>query len=337
MKSVVDRIKTLVELRDKGSISKEEFDQMLELLEQELHRENKDASALNADRAPQKIERKHKRNKGIILGSIAAVIVLVVLSFFTMVPAFLWDSDGDGFHNYRNDNCPAVSGTCQGCLDSDKDGFVDSEDECPKESSTTCKGCPDRDNDGVADNADNCVNEPGSPNCSGCPDKDSDGVSDSLDQCPEEKGSANFHGCSKERMVELERKKLEQGLAIKAPPSCKATAGEHWIRFVNGHYEFSEFETKGFKDVKSNQTVQELNAYFELKGTLKPKPIIVKPEQNPKPPKGPVGPKPPKGKGLTPAEQDELNGLIEIERTGGLLNTEQIRRKKGLENKKGKQ
>jgi hypothetical protein len=138
-------------------------------------------------------------------------------------------------------------------------------------------------------------------------------------------------------MVELERKKLEQGLAIKAPPSCKATAGEHWIRFVNGHYEFSEFETKGFKDVKSNQTVQELNAYFELKGTLKPKPIIVKPEQNPKPPKGPVGPKPPKGKGLTPAEQDELNGLIEIERTGGLLNTEQIRRKKGLENKKGKQ
>jgi hypothetical protein len=194
MKSVVDRIKTLVELRDKGSISKEEFDQMLALLEQELHRENKDASALNADRVPQNIESSGKR-KIVLIVSVAGMLILFVLSFFTMVPAFLWDSDGDGFHNYRNDNCPAVSGTCQGCLDSDKDGFVDSEDECPKESSTTCKGCPDSDNDGVADKADNCVNEPGSPNCSGCPDKDSDGVSDSLDQCPEEKGVKINQGC----------------------------------------------------------------------------------------------------------------------------------------------
>ena len=325
MKSVVDRIKTLVELRDKGSISKEEFDQMLALLEQELHRENKDASALNADRAPQNIEPSGKR-KTVLLVSAAGVLVLFVLSFFTMFPAFLWDSDGDGFHNYRNDNCPAVSGTCQGCLDSDNDGFADSEDECPMESSKTCKGCPDRDNDGVADKADSCLNEPGSPKCSGCPDKDSDGVSDSLDQCPEEKGSANFHGCSKERMVELERKKLEQGLAIKAPPSCKATAGEHWIRFVNGHYEFSEFETKGFKDVKSNQTVQELNAYFELKGTLKPKPIIVKPEPKPKPME----------KGLTHAEQAELNHLRAIEQNGELLNLEQKRRMKMLEMKRHK-
>ena len=323
MKSVVDRIKTLVELRDKGSISKEEFDQMLVLLEQELHRENKDASALNADRAPQNIEPSGKR-KTVLFVSVAGMLILFVLGFFTMVPAFLWDSDGDGFHNYRNDNCPAVSGTCQGCLDSDKDGFVDSEDECPKESSTTCKGCPDSDNDGVADKADSCLNESGSPNCSGCPDRDSDGVSDSLDQCPEEKGSENFHGCSKERMVELERKKLEQGLAIKAPPSCKATAGEHWIRFVNGHYEFSEFETKGFKDVKSNQTVQELNAYFELKGTLKPKPIIVKPEPKPKPME----------KGLTYAEQAELEKLRWKERNGELLSKQEQARMKTLEMKR---
>jgi hypothetical protein len=325
MKSVVDRIKTLVELRDKGSISKEEFDQMLALLEQELHRENKDVPTQNTNGAPQNIEPSGKP-KTVLLVSAAGVLVLFVLSFFTMVPAFLWDSDGDGFHNYRNDNCPAVSGTCQGCLDSDNDGFVDSEDECPKESSTTCKGCPDKDNDEVADKADSCLNKPGSSSCSGCPDKDSDGVSDSLDQCPEEKGSANFHGCSKERMVELERKKLEQGLAIKAPPSCKATAGEHWIRFVNGHYEFSKFETKGFKDVKSNQTVQELNAYFELKGTLKPKPIIVKPEPKPKPME----------KGLTHAEQAELNHLRAIEQNGGLLNREQIWRKKELEMKRRK-
>jgi hypothetical protein len=323
MKSVVDRIKTLVELRDKGSISKEEFDQMLALLEQELHRENKDVPTQNTNGAPQNIEPSGKP-RTVLLVSAAGVLVLFVLSFFTMFPAFLWDKDGDGFHTYRNDNCPAVSGTCKGCFDSDNDGIADSEDECPKESSKTCKGCPDRDNDGVADKADTCVNQPGSPNCSGCPDRDGDGVRDSLDQCPEVKGLKIFHGCSKERMLELERIKLVQGLAIKAPPSCKATAGEHWIRFVNGHYEFSKFETKGFKDVKSNQTVQELNAYFELKGTLKPKPIIVKPEPKPKP----------MGKGLTYAEQAELKELIWKERKGELLTPIERARMKNLEMKR---
>jgi hypothetical protein len=326
MKSVVDRIKTLVELRDKGSISKEEFDQMLALLEQELHRENKDVPTQNTNGAPQNIEPSGKP-RTVLLVSAAGVLVLFVLSFFTMFPAFLWDIDGDGFHNYRNDNCPAVSGTCQGCLDSDNDGFVDSEDECPKESSTTCKGCPDSDNDGVADKADTCVNQPGSLNCSGCPDRDGDGVRDSLDQCPEEKGLKIFHGCSKERMVELERTKLVQGLAIKAPPSCKATAGEHWIRFVNGYYEFSEFETKGFRDVKSNQTVQELNAYFDLKGTLKPKP------QKPKIPK----PDPfISRKGLTQMEESELKELRLKELNGVLLTSRELKRKKTLEMKRHK-
>lgn len=36
MKSVFDRIKVLVELRDSGAISKAEFDQMLALLEEEI-------------------------------------------------------------------------------------------------------------------------------------------------------------------------------------------------------------------------------------------------------------------------------------------------------------
>jgi hypothetical protein len=177
----------------------------------------------------------------------------------------------------------------------------------------------------VADKADSCLNEPGSSSCSGCPDKDSDGVSDSLDQCPEEKGLKIFHGCSKERMVELERTKLVQGLAIKAPPSCKATAGDHWIRFVNGHYEFSEFETKGFRDVKSNQTVQELNAYFDLKGTLKPKPQkanIPKPD--------PFISR----KGLTQMEEKELHELIWKERNGVLLTSRELKRKKTLEMKR---
>jgi hypothetical protein len=129
MKSLVDRIKTLVELRDTGSISKEEFDQMLALLDQEQHRENNDASVKNTDSDPMNNQKSVKR-KTILLGSIAGGVLLLALSFFTMVPAFLWDSDGDGFHNYRNDNCPAVSGTCQGCLDSDNDGFMEAARSC---------------------------------------------------------------------------------------------------------------------------------------------------------------------------------------------------------------
>ena len=369
MKSVVDRIKTLVELRDKGSISKEEFDQMLALLEQELHRENKDASALNADRAPQNIERKHKRNKGIILGSASGVLVLFVLSFFTMVPAFLWDSDGDGFHNYRNDNCPAVSGTCQGCLDSDNDGFADSEDECPKESSTTCKGCPDSDNDGVADKSDNCVNEAGSPNCSGCPDKDSDGVSDSLDQCPEEKGLKINQGCPEiqDTPTTDDTQKLQNGEAVMVPSAFgNYVVTKKWLRLKNNRYEYSDYEKTAYKPVSKNETVEKLNAFYGLqvpvpqqnpkpksegvKGpkTKKPKmpkpqkPIIDDPEPKmPKPQKPiivdpePKMPKPPQGNGLTRAEEAELNELIYIAQTR-LLTSKELARMKGLEMKKNK-
>ncbi|MEY5132515.1 MAG: hypothetical protein RLZZ198_519 [Bacteroidota bacterium] len=324
MKSVVERIKVLVELRDSGSITNEEFDRMLELLEAEIDKEKLDSASENKTRNNKTLFQFTKKQ---VTGLTFSFLCLVILSYFTMIPAFIWDSDGDGFHNYRNDNCPAVSGTCQGCLDSDNDGFVDSEDECPKESSTTFKGCPDSDNDGVADKADTCVNQPGSLNCSGCPDRDGDGVRDSLDQCPEVKGLKIFHGCSKERMLELERIKLVQGLAIKAPPSCKSTAGEHWIRFVNGYYEFSEFETKGFRDVKSNQTVQELNAYFDLKGTLKPKP------QKPKIPK----PDPfISRKGLTQMEESELKELRLKELNGVLLTSSERRRKSILEMKRHK-
>ena len=328
MKSVVDRIKTLVDLRDKGSISKEEFDQMLALLEQELHRENKDASAPNTDRAPQNIEPSGKR-KTVLFVSVAGMLILFVLGFFTMVPAFLWDSDGDGFHNYRNDNCPAVSGTCQGCLDSDNDGFADSEDECPKESSKTCKGCPDRDNDGVADKADSCLNEPGSPKCSGCPDKDSDGVSDSLDHCPEEKGLKINQGCPETQAPPTidDGEKLLNGEAVMVPSAFgNYVVTNKWLRLKNNGYEYSNYEKRAYKSVSTKETVEKLNAFYGLQVPL--------PQQNPQPPKGPVGPKPPKGKGLTQAEAAELNGLMEIEKNGGLLNTEQKRRMKDLEMKR---
>ena len=333
MKSVVDRIKTLVELRDQGSISKEEFDQMLALLEQELHRENKDASALNTNGVPQNIEPSGKR-KTVLLVSATGVLVLFVLSFFTMFPAFLWDSDGDGFHNYRNDNCPAVSGTCQGCLDSDNDGFADSEDECPKESSKTCKGCPDRDNDGVADKADSCLNEPGSPNCSGCPDKDSDGVSDSLDQCPEEKGIKSNQGCPdtdapEEPKTTDDTQKLLNGEAVKVPAELgNYVVKNKWLRLKNKRYEYSDYEKTGYIKVAKNEMVEKLNAFYGLQVPL--------PEQNPKPPKGPVGPKPPKGTGLTQAEEAELNDLSVKEANGGLLSEKEKNRKRTLEAKKNK-
>jgi hypothetical protein len=369
MKSVVDRIKTLVELRDKGSISKEEFDQMLALLEQELHRENNDASVKNTDSDPKNNQKSVKR-KTILLGSIAGGVLLLALSFFTMVPAFLWDSDGDGFHNYRNDNCPAESGTCQGCLDSDKDGFADSEDECPKENSTRCKGCPDSDNDGVADKADSCVNELGSPNCSGCPDKDSDGVSDSLDQCPEEKGLKINQGCPETQAPSTidDGEKLLNGAAVMVPSAFgNYVVTKKWLRLKNNRYEYSDYEKTAYKPVSKNETVEKLNAFYGLqvpvphqnpepksegvKGpkTKKPKmpkpqkTIIVDPEPKmPKPQKTiivdpePKMPKPPQEKGLTRAEEAELNELMFIAQRR-LLTIKELTRMKDLEMKKNKQ
>jgi hypothetical protein len=253
-----------------------EVKQKLQVYEQDkLQQQAQEEERMRSERADS--ERKRKRNKGIIIGSVAGMLILFVLSFFTMVPAFLWDSDGDGFHNYRNDNCPAVSGTCQGCLDSDKDGFADSEDECPKESSTTCKGCPDSDNDGVADKADSCVNEPGSPNCSGCPDKDSDGVSDSLDQCPEEKGLKIYRGCPEiqDSQTMDDAQKLQNGEAVMVPSAFgNYVVTKKWLRLKNNRYEYSDYEKTAYKPVSKNETVEKLNAFYGLRGIFE--------EQSPK-------------------------------------------------------
>ena len=328
MKSLVDRIKTLVELRDKGSISKEEFDQMLALLDQEQHRENKDASVQHTASDSRNIEKSGKR-VSVLLGSVGGGALLFVLSFFTMFPAFLWDIDGDGFHNYRNDDCPAVSGTCKGCLDSDNDGIADPEDECPKESSKTCKGCPDKDNDGVADKADSCVNEPGSPNCSGCPDKDSDGVSDSLDQCPEEEGLKINRGCPEiqDSPTMNDAQKLQNGEAVKVPSEFYNYVVENkWLRLKNNRYEYSDYEKTAYKPVSKNETVEKLNAFYGLQ--------VPVPQQNPKPKsEGVKGPKTTK-KGLSQNEQADLNFLILKERNGELLTPIERARMKDLEMKK---
>ena len=343
-----------MELRDQGSISKEEFDQMLALLEQELHRENKDASAQNTNGAPQNTEPSGNR-KTVLLVSAAGVLVLFILSFFTMVPAFLWDSDGDGFHNYRNDNCPAVSGTCQGCLDSDNDGIADSEDECPKESSKTCKGCPDKDNDGVADKADSCLNEPGSSSCSGCPDKDSDGVSDSLDQCPEEKGLKINQGCPEiqDSPTMNDAQKLQNGEAVKVPPGFgNYVVTNKWLRLKINRYEYSDYEKTAYKPVSKNETVEKLNAFYGLqvpvpqqnpkpksegvKGPKTKKPKMPKPQKTIIVDPEPKMPKPPQEKGLTRAEEAELNELMFIAQRR-LLTIKELTRMKDLEMKKNKQ
>ena len=307
-----------------------EVKQKLQVYEQDkLQQQAQEEERMRSERADS--ERKRKRNKGIIIGSVAGMLILFVLSFFTMVPAFLWDSDGDGFHNYRNDNCPAVSGTCQGCLDSDNDGFMDSEDECPKESSTTCKGCPDRDKDGVADKADSCVNEPGSPNCSGCPDKDSDGVSDSLDQCPEEKGLKIYQGCPETQAPPTidDTQKLQNGEAVKVPSEFDNYVVENkWLRLKNNHYEYSDYKNKAYLPVRTKETVEKLNEHYGLQ--------VLLPQTNQKP-VGPKRSKPPMANGLTQAEEAELNGLISRFNNKELLSIQEQARMKDLKMKKNKQ
>ena len=92
------------------------------------------------------------------------------LIFICSLPLFRRDSDGDGYRNYFEDNCPEVSGTIDGCPDSDGDGIIDKEDECPKLPGDL-NGCPDQDGDGVADKNDNCDTIPGPIQNNGCPDQ----------------------------------------------------------------------------------------------------------------------------------------------------------------------
>lgn len=108
------------------------------------------------------------------------------------------DSDKDGIVD-KNDPCPDVYGTVNGCPDSDKDGIADRDDECPTVAGIPeKKGCPkedkDSDGDGVADAKDDCPTVKGTVN--GCPDRDGDGVADKDDECPDVKGLALLNGCA---------------------------------------------------------------------------------------------------------------------------------------------
>ena len=277
-----------------------------------------------------KQEKNKSLKKHISLTLIGLVLITSVLSYFTMVPAFLWDGDGDGFHTYRTDNCPEKSGkTCMGCPDTDKDGIADSKDTCPNKSGKqSAKGCPDADGDSVKDADDRCSSVRGTVGCYGCPDADGDNTADSIDKCPEIKGLIAYNGCKEDKEIKEKPSSIK---AVKVPtPFHKNIIQGKWLKFIDGHYEYSDFERKDYKDIEDQETVDKLNVYYQLKGTLK--------KEGGDNGGGKVGGGGGGkvgggggGGGLTSAEQTELNKLLEKEKTG-LLNPQEKSRKITLQN-----
>ncbi len=108
------------------------------------------------------------------------------------------DADGDLIRDL-DDKCPNEPGVAEnfGCpADRDRDGVYDKDDRCP-DVAGTIKGCPDKDKDSFADIDDMCPDTPGTIN--GCPDTDKDGVVDKDDKCPKVPGPASNNGCPPDR------------------------------------------------------------------------------------------------------------------------------------------
>ncbi len=107
------------------------------------------------------------------------------------------DTDGDGVLD-KDDECPDVYGTVNGCPDRDGDGVADKDDKCPDTpGEKDLAGCPknakDTDGDGFPDSVDECPKVKGT--IKGCPDRDGDGIPDKDDECPDEKGRKELKGC----------------------------------------------------------------------------------------------------------------------------------------------
>ncbi len=85
------------------------------------------------------------------------------------------DKDGDGFED-KNDLCPDLKGTLNGCPDTDDDAVADKDDQCPTEKGTI-NGCPNTDGDNVPDKFDKYKYIAGVVQYDGCPvpDIDKDG------------------------------------------------------------------------------------------------------------------------------------------------------------------
>jgi hypothetical protein len=99
----------------------------------------------NFDYDEPKINKYSNESKTIISNKFVYLIagfgLIFICSFFTAVPAIIWDADEDGYHTYLDDECPDVIGTINGCPDQDKDGVPDNIDECPTEKGIN-NGCP---------------------------------------------------------------------------------------------------------------------------------------------------------------------------------------------------
>jgi outer membrane protein OmpA-like peptidoglycan-associated protein len=109
------------------------------------------------------------------------------------------DKDGDGVED-RNDLCPDVKGTSNGCPDIDSDGVPDKDDQCKDAYGVArYQGCPipDTDKDGINDEEDKCKDVYGVARYEGCPvpDTDKDGINDEEDKCPNEAGTVLNSGC----------------------------------------------------------------------------------------------------------------------------------------------
>lgn len=260
---------------------------------------------------------------------VAGFGLVFICSFFTAIPASIWDADEDGYHSYLDDDCPDVIGTINGCPDQDKDGVPDNLDKCPTE-----KG-----------------------NADGCLDSDGDGVLDKDDDCDTLKGLKENNGCPKTPAFQSDADKLMKGQAVKTPSDGLfqgQNMGQKWLKFdKNRNYEFSNSERTGYKAVQSQASVELLNEHYGLKGVLKKSGTTTTPTHTPKtiaPPKtqNQTPPKPAsaeenniefskesarKTNRLTPAEENELDLLLEKEQSMPLYQKEIVRLKMLLRKK----
>ena len=282
----------------------------------------------NSDKAKQEAKKK-KRLKIVLFSSLAGILILFIVSFFTAVPAAMWDTDKDGHHDLLADDCPNEFGTINGCSDKDHDKVPDHKDNCPDEKGSV-NGCPDSDKDGVIDSDDKCPDKAGKVN--GCPE---DTINDKSPLSPVEDVAQQDDIDS-----------LLNNEAVTTPKngsfSGQIVAGK-WLRFKNKNYEYSDFKNKQFKPVTSQETVDLLNMYYELRGKLK-QGVTTTPKQTAsEPPKkdGQIITSPKQTnsktntKGLTEGEKKELQELQDKEKSPTPLNQQEREKKKELERKKG--
>jgi hypothetical protein len=108
---------------------------------------------------------------------------------------------------------------------------------------------------------------------------------------------------------------LLNGEAVMVPSAFgNYVVTKKWLRLKNNCYEYSDYEKRAYKSVSTKETVEKLNAFYNLQVPL--------PQQNPQTPKGPVVPKPPKEKGLTEAQIARIAQLKQKQKTTALTREE---------------